>query len=431
MGVIEILLLVIFLNAILAIAFEHSLGINKSWIALFTGTVMWMIISFGADPKEMHHAIMDGSAEIFELIVFLIGAMTIVEMMGHFRFFTWIESKLVELKISNYQLFWIMGGITFVGSALLDNLTTTLVMLQIGSRLYLKKENYNIFVINTIIAANAGGAMSPVGDVTTIMMWLEGKFTAWQVLGYGLLPSLVAWIIPQYWLTRLIIREDREGRKGEKVEELKWSVILIGLLTFGMAVVVNLLHLPPFFGILFGLGVAAIVIDFKMKRGKLHKKANKIVNVIKSIDMATIAFFIGILLSVNALNYVGVLDKIAYLIFGENPESNPISIVIGHTLLGAFSAVFDNVPLTAAVIDMLPEGINFHYWILLAITAGTGGSMLVIGSAAGVAAMGQVPDLTVKYYVQKGTFPAVIGYVGAILVWLLEMMIIGQINLFA
>lgn len=419
-----ILLLAIFINGLLAIAFEHQLQINKSWIALFTGTAMWIVVSFGADPKVMHHAIADGSAEIFELIIFLIGAMTIVEMLGHFRFFTWIESKLMEKNISNKQLFWMLGLITFFGSALLDNLTTTLVMIQIGRKLYIRKENFNTFLINTVIAANAGGAMSPVGDVTTIMMWLEGKFTAWQVLIEGILPSLVAWVIPQAWLTHRIVYEEREGR-AEGVLPLKWYIILLGLSTFILAVLVNVVHLPPFFGILFGLGLSAIVIDYKMKKGRLLKKANMIVNVIRTIDMATISFFVGILLAVNALGYYGILDHMALFIFGEDPGSNPAVLITGHTVLGVVSSFVDNVPLTAAVIDMLPEGIHYQYWVLLAITAGTGGSIMIVGSAAGVAAMGQEPKLTFSYYFKKGSLPAFAGYMAAVGIWWIQMQFIG------
>ena len=157
---------------------------------------------------------------------------------------------------------------------------------------------------------------------------------------------------------------------------------------------------------------------------KLQKRENKIVNVIRTIDMATITFFIGILLSVNALSYAGVLDEIAKLLFGNPPGADSTSIIVGHTVLGIVSSVFDNVPLTAAVIDMLPGQIDHVYWVLLAITAGTGGSMMVIGSAAGVAAMGQVPKLSVKYYMQKGTLPALLGYAAAIFIWWLEFQLL-------
>lgn len=414
------LLIALFVNGIVAIAFEHSLSINKSWIALFTGTAMWLILSIGGSPESMDHAIREGSYEIFELIVFLIGAMTLVEMMAHFRLFDWIQAQLLKLSISNKTLFWILGLITFFSSALLDNLTTTLIMLQIGRHLYIRKVNFNIFVINTVIAANAGGAMSPVGDVTTIMLWLDGKFTAWQILFYGFLPSLVAWVLPQALLSRRIVVESRKGREKKYVPPLKWGIIVLGFITFGLAVVVNLFNLPPFFGILFGLGTAAIVIDFRLKRGTLKKPSNRIVNVIKEIDMGTIIFFIGILLAVNALGYQGILSGIAGYVFGANPLETPYTIIAGHTFLGLISSFLDNVPLTAAAMNMLPDGVHFKYWILLALTAGTGGSILIIGSAAGVAAMGQVEGFSFMEYLKKGALPALVGYFAAIFVWWME-----------
>lgn len=417
----NILLLAIFLAAIVAISLEHKLEINKSWIALLAGSVMWMIVSLGADSEALKIAIKEGSSEIFGLIVFLMGAMTIVEMMGKYRFFTWLETKLSSINIGKTGLFWIMGFITFIVSAILDNLTTTLVMIQIGRFMYRDKRNFMLFVINTIIAANAGGAMSPVGDVTTIMLWLAGKFTAWEIVISGLLPSLVAWSVPQFLLTRKIRAEVREPVGADTVPPLQWNIILIGFFTFGFAVLVNILNLPPFFGILFGLSAVAILIDFRLKQGKLKKKANKIVHVIKTIDMATITFFIGILLAVNALAFSGVLGEIAKVLFGQQPGENETALIIGNAVIGMISSVFDNVPLTAAVIDMLPQAVSHQYWVLLAITAGTGGSMLVIGSAAGVAAMGQVPELTVKEYLKEGTLPALLGYLGAILVWYAQM----------
>lgn len=421
MDVISIILLSIFILAVTCIALEHKLQVDKSWVALLAGCSMWVLMAYGQNAEDLHEALSEGSAEIFGLIVFLMGAMTIVEMIAHFRFFTWIESKLLELNISNRQLFWILGGLTFLGSTLLDNLTSTLIMIQIGRHLYIKKDNFNIFVVNTIIAANAGGALSPVGDVTTIMMWLEGKFTAWQIVAFGFLPSLVAWVIPQAILTRQIEFEDRTGREAIEVGGLKWTIIILGFVTFGFAVLVNLLNLPPFIGILLGLAVAAIVIDVRLKKGKLSKHAGRIVNLIKTIDMATITFFIGILLAVNALDYHGILGQIAIILFGNNPSANPDAIILAHTTLGLVSSFLDNVPLTAAVIDMFAIDIHFKYWILLAITAGTGGSILIIGSAAGVAAMGQVKDLSFTTYFKKGTLPALLGYGGAIITWWLLM----------
>lgn len=411
------LLIGIFLIGFLAITFEDKLEVNKSWIALFMGTLMWVIVAIGRDEHLLELSIMHESSEIFQLIIFLMGAMTIVEMMGHFRFFTWVESKLLALNVTDKQLFWLLGLLAFVGSSLLDNLTTTLVMIQIGKHLYHKKENFTLYVINIVIAANAGGALSPVGDITTIMLWLAGKFTAWQIVLYGLLPSLVAWLIPQYLLTRKVEDEIRENKLIDEELPLQWGIIYIGLFTFGFAVLVNLFHLPPFIGIMMGLAAAAIVIDYRLKKGTLKKRAGHIVNIIKTIDMATLNFFIGILLAVGALGHHGLLNLAANYIFGEDPASNLNMVIIGHTSLGLLSSIFDNVPLTAAVIKMLPDGIPYGYWVLLAITAGTGGSILAIGSAAGVAAMGQVKELTFYTYLRKGTIPALLGYVAAVATW--------------
>jgi Na+/H+ antiporter NhaD/arsenite permease-like protein len=221
-------------------------------------------------------------------------------------------------------------------------------------------------------------------------------------------------------MVRQIEHEDRMGREIQKILPLQWNIILLGLITFGFAIIVNLVHLPPFIGILLGLGVAAIVIDFRLKKGTLKKKSNKIVNVIRTIDMSTIIFFIGILLAVQALGYHGILDRIAILVFGENPGADPSRIITGHVSLGLISSFLDNVPLTAAAMDMLPDTIDYHYWILLAITAGTGGSVLIIGSAAGVAAMGQVPTLRFSEYARRGAIPALLGYAAAVAVWWLQ-----------
>ncbi|MCP4459290.1 MAG: hypothetical protein GY816_14915 [Cytophagales bacterium] len=418
MDTLSIVLSIIFILGFSGIALEHNLKINKSWIALFTGAIMWMVVSYGESKEVLDRSLDHGFAEIFELVIFLMGAMTIVEMLGYFRFFTWIEVHLTRYKISNRTLFWLLGSITFVASALLDNLTSTLVMIQIGRHLYIKKENFNLFVINTVIAANAGGAMSPVGDVTTIMLWLAGKFKAWEIIYYGMLPSLVAWIIPQTLLTaRISLIRERASKEFGNGLPLQWGLIILGLATFGMAVIVNILNLPPFFGIILGLGVIAIVIDWQLSCGKLKEKAGHIVNLVKKIDMGTIYFFVGILLAVNALEYAGILEAMASSFFGTEGGASSSTLIYGNTFLGLFSSLVDNVPLTAAAIKMLPESIDTIYWILLAITAGTGGSILVIGSAAGVAAMGQVESLTFKEYFIKGSLPALLGFLGAVGTW--------------
>lgn len=232
----------------------------------------------------------------------------------------------------------------------------------------------------------------------------------------------MAWVVPQSILTSQIVYENRTGHELTNELPLQWGLIILGFSTFGMAVVVNILHLPPFFGIIFGLGIVAIVIDLQLRRGRLKKKAGDIVNLIRRIDLATINFFVGILLAVNALEYCGILDQIADILFGSNVLTDSSLIIPGNIWVGLLSSLFDNVPLTSAVIKMLPEGINFIYWILLAITAGTGGSILIIGSAAGVAAMGQVETLTFTEYIKKGSLPALAGYFSAVVTWYLMFM---------
>jgi Na+/H+ antiporter NhaD/arsenite permease-like protein len=261
--------------------------------------------------------------------------------------------------------------------------------------------------------------MSPAGDVTTIMIWLAGKFTAWQILAAGILPAIAGWIIPQIMITRQLKKVEVEIKEYEEMMPLQWGIIVLGFSTFGLAVLVNALHLPPFFGILFGVGIVAIVIDIKLRRGVLHVKANQIVHVVKEIDMSTMYFFVGILLAVGALQFHGVLNLLANFIFGDDPANSPVSVIIGHISLGVLSSIFDNVPLTAAVLQMLPGEMHYSYWVLLAMTAGMGGSLTSIGSAAGVAAMGQVKALTFVEYMKKGSIPALAGYIGAIVVWLL------------
>jgi len=307
-------------------------------------------------------------------------------------------------------------------SAFLDNLTTTLIMIQIGRKIYKDKDNFLIFVANTVIAANAGGAASPIGDVTTIMLWLANKFNAVQVITMGILPAIVAWIIPQYLMGRKIKKHEeieKANPEFDLVDEDKvkpfWAVIVIGMFSFLLPVIFNVIGLPPFLGLLLGVGVLWVFIDIKARNGHKDHTAGKVVNIIQKTDITTLKFFIGILLAVGALAHIGLLKDLNNFIFG--PEINTTRLVIGNTILGFTSSVLDNVPLVAAAIKMFATGIPVSIWVLLAITAGTGGSMLIVGSAAGVAAMGQVKELNFTYYLKKATIPALLGYVFAVLTW--------------
>lgn len=405
------------------IALEHKTHINKSGVAIFIGGILWLLAAiFSHDRSEISHIIAENGGEIFSIVIFLLSAMTIVELLVHYQFFDWLQEKIVQKKISQAKLFWLLGAITFVMSAFLDNLTTTLVMIQVGRKIYKHQANFLIYVANTVIAANAGGAASPIGDVTTIILWLADKFTAAQIMAMGIFPALATWAIPQYLMGRQI-GEHEEAEKAhpdfDLVDEKKvqpyWSVVFIGIFSFALPVLFNIFNLPPFLGLLLGLGIIWIFIDIQAKNGHEDCESGQVVKIIQKADIATLKFFIGILLAVGALSHIGLLTAMNDFIFGA--EINISRLILGTTALGFLSAILDNVPLVAAAIKMFPEGVSPAIWILLALTAGTGGSMLVIGSAAGVAAMGQVKELNFTYYLKKASLPALLGYAGGVAVW--------------
>lgn len=418
------ILALLFVIGYALIATEHKTHINKSGIAIVLGALLWLIIAvLSHDKSEVALAITENGGEIFSIVIFLLSAMTIVEILVHYQFFDWIREQITQRKISGTKLFWLLGALTFILSAFLDNLTTTLIMIQIGRKIYKDEKYFLIYVANTVIAANAGGAASPIGDVTTIMLWLAGKFNAVEILTIGIVPALVTWFIPQFLLSRKMNKnkEITSEPKLELVDEKRvkpyWSIIFIGLFSFILPVIFNIVGLPPFLGLLLGLGILWVVIDFKAKNGHIDHTAGRVTNMIQKTDISTLKFFIGILLAVGALSHIGLLAEMNTAVFG--PVINTTRLVIGNTVLGLMSSIVDNVPLVAAAIKMFPEGISASIWILLALTAGTGGSILVIGSAAGVAAMGQVKKLNFAYYLKTASIPALLGFIGGVVTWVL------------
>jgi len=420
----------IFFIGYAVIALEHHFHVNKSGTAIVMGVILWLMVNWAEDGSpEVGAALSHETQEIFAIVIFLLAAMTIVEILVHYKFFDWIQEKIIQRKLSQIKLFWLLGALTFVFSAFLDNLTTTLIMIQIGRKIYKNKDNFLIFTANTVIAANAGGAASPIGDVTTIMLWLAEKFTAVQILTVGILPAIATWSIPQYLMGKKIkVHEEAEAAHPDFdiVDDEKykphWPIIGIGMASFTFPVIANVSGLPPFLGLLAGVGILWIFIDSKSKNGDSHCKAGSITNCIQKTDISTLKFFIGILLAVGALSHIGILKELNNFIFGEG---NIGRLIAGNVALGFISSILDNVPLVAAAIKMFPETVSASLWVLLAITAGTGGSILVVGSAAGVAAMGQVRELTFGYYLKKASIPAFFGYLAGVAVWYVYFMLIG------
>jgi Na+/H+ antiporter NhaD/arsenite permease-like protein len=414
---------IIFVIGYALITLEHRYRINKSVTATALAAILWGLITLsGVDTHRVEEAIHHLSGETFSLVVFLLAAMTLVEVLVHYRFFDLIRAKLFSLGLADKSQLVLISTLAFGFSAVIDNLTTTIVMIQIARRFF-KGRNLLVAAGSIVVAANAGGAFSPVGDVTTIMLWLAGKFTALEIIVWGFLPSLSILLVSTALFVRQIVGDTQDDRPTTyETVTLSGSeklVVATTFLSFTLPPIAHLVGLPPFMGLLFGVGIVGLLVGYFANR-HAHRESHlsmEIDKLLGKVDITSLLFFIGILFAVGALSFVGILGSISDSLFGENPDFS--RLVAGSILLGLFSAILDNIPLTAAAIEIL-QTTDFHLWVLLAICVGTGGSMLVIGSAAGVVAMGMVKDLSFGQYLKIATVPAAIGYVTAIVVWYLQ-----------
>jgi Na+/H+ antiporter NhaD/arsenite permease-like protein len=424
-----VLLIVVFVLGYAAIAFEHPLRINKAAPALLTGMLIWSLImvfherlGLSENPDQLverlyHH--LSGAASI---LFFLLGAMTVVELIDAHSGFQVVTDRITTS--SRRQLLWLVGGITFVLSAILDNLTTSIVMAALMRKLMTEREDLWTFGGVVIIAANAGGAWSPIGDVTTIMLWIGGQVTTWNIIAKTLLPSIVCLIVPLLWLSLRsrghVVRPPEESATAQRVvpRHTRLMVFALGLATLlGVPVFKGLTHLPPFMGIMFGLGILwwyteRVHADDHENRGQYQVTA-----ILTRIDHASILFFLGILIAIGGLETSGHLTRLAAALDDRIPN-----VFALNTVIGILSAIVDNVPLVAAAQGMYPLTTyqpDHIFWELLALCAGTGGSLLIIGSAAGVAVMG-VLKIDFMWYARRMLVPAALGYGGAIVTfWLM------------
>ena len=407
----------VFILGYLFITLESKLHINKSAFALAMGGILWTIVAL-YDPHVVSHHLSEAGNEIFNLVIFLLAAMSLVEILVHYRVFDVIRAKILGKTTSDRTQFVIITAVAFVLSAVVDNLTATIVMIQI-SRKFFKGENLLIAATGVAIAANAGGAFSPIGDITTIMLWLAHKFEASQIIIQGILPSIalygtmIALMKPKIEESGYDELNDHMVHKlsrGEKI--ITFSVIV----SFLLPVIAKNIGLPPVLGILLGLGITWIVVDLMRSMSNSHSHLTaSIEHLMQKSDIGSIKFFIGILLAVSALNALGILEYVSSVVYAGGAESTGV-IIGGNIFLGLISSVLDNIPLTAIAIDILPN-VAPSLWVLLAISVGTGGSLLAIGSAAGVVAMGMVKELTFEKYFKYGFVPALVGFFVAIAVW--------------
>ena len=352
------------------------------------------------------------------MVIFLLSAMTLVEILTHYGLFNYVYFKLTKLKLNDKAQFYIISFLAFILSSLLDNLTTTIVFLQISKRFF-KGENLIRSASAIVIAANAGGAFSPIGDVTTTMIWLADKFSAQTVFIQAFLPSLVVFLVSTLLIGRTIVSSTPD--KIEKIEKLgktEWLIISLCLISFLFPLIMNLIHLPPYLGLLLGLGIVWLAVDLlKLQKIQNVSLSVSIEKFFQKTDIASLYFFIGILLSISALSHLGILEKISQALFTNSPSD--VRIIIGNISLGGLSAIFDNIPLTAAAIEII-KTTDPNLWVLLAFTVGVGGSLLLIGSAPGIIAMTIIKNLTFKSYFKIATIPALIAYILGIFVWYLQ-----------
>ena len=413
------LMIVIFVLGYLAIALEHPIKVDKAASALITGVLVWtLFVISGADQHFIEEQLLHHLSEISSILFFLLGAMTIVELVDAHEGFSIITDKITTKN--RVKLLWIVSVLTFFFSAALDNLTTTIVMVSLLRKLIDDKYERWFFAGIVVVAANAGGAWSPIGDVTTTMLWIGGQLTTMTIIKTLIVPSIVAMMVPltvlSFTMKGEIVRPVEVGNEDDSDPTTAFERNLIFFLGVAgllfVPVFKTLTHLPPFMGMMLSLGVLWLVTEIiHRSKNKADKSQLSVIGVLRKIDTASVLFFLGILLAVAGLQSAGHLAVMAQNLnewFGGDIYA--INIVIG-----LLSAIVDNVPLVAGSMGMyeITSVGNFAqdgvFWQFLAFCAGTGGSTLIIGSAAGVAGMG-LEKIDFVWYLKKISILALLGY---------------------
>lgn len=418
-------LVIVFIIAYAAIALEHPLNINKSASALIGAGLLWTVYAMSTGD---HHLVSEQLGESLmgtaQIVFFLMGAMTIVEVVDAHNGFDVITTRIKTGKLST--LMWLVGLVTFFLSAMLDNLTTTIVMISLMRKLLADHSDRLFFAGIIVIAANAGGAWSPIGDVTTTMLWIGGQITTLAIIEGVFLPSLVNLLVP-LGMTAYVLRgrevvapqyiDSEQGTHTTEFERKLMFFMGLGILA-AVPAFKTVTHLPPFMGILFGLGILWLTGDLVHRHKEDEsKRPLTLVHALSRIDMSSLVFFTGILLAVATLEHTHILSSLAQWLDQAVGRQDLIVMIIGMV-----SAIVDNVPLVAASMGMysLTQYPADHFlWEFLAYCAGTGGSILIIGSAAGVAAMG-MEKIHFFWYVRKISGLALIGYFAGAGTYLLQ-----------
>ena len=444
------ILILLFVLGYIAITLEHPLRLDKTVPALLMASIMWAFLAIGFN--EGWFSVIDSEGNVFnilnenasegfqfilshhfaataEILVFLIGAMTIVELIDLHEGFDILKS-FISTK-SKVKLLWILGISGFFLSAIIDNLTATIVLISILRKLISRKEDRIWFASLIIIAANAGGAWSPIGDVTTTMLWIANKVSAVGLMKNTILPSILCFVIPFFIASNLKAFKGKieinvaENSIKNKLLSSK-KMLIIGLLAIiFVPIFKTITHLPPYLGMIFSLGIVWLSSEFIHPEENFDKsnKNYSVQNALSRIEISSILFFLGILMAVSALESLSfgtinnqqvstlrfIAEKVAIVV----PNTNIVIVVLGF-----LSAIVDNVPLVAATMGMFSQPIDHPIWHLIAYCAGTGGSILIIGSAAGVAAMG-IEKIDFVWYLKNISWLAIIGFLAGVLCFLL------------
>ena len=417
---------IIFVLGYLLITLEHPIRFNKTATALITGVLCWIIyIVWATSPEPILEQLSHHLIQIAQILFFLLGAMTIVELIDIHDGFTIITDRIATRNPR--VLLWIISGLTFILSALLDNLASAIVMVSVTRKLVHDPEQRRLMAGMIIIAANAGGAWSPTGDVTTTMLWIGGQVSTINIISHLFFPSLVCLLAPLLWLNFSIKpSQSIHSSKGKGVSRPYVTPIqrrdrrimfASGLTAIVMVPILKTLtHLPPYMPMLLALGMVWGVSEIiHADKDEQDRKRYTAAYALSKVDVPSILFFIGILLAVGALESIGTLTNVAGWL---NEHVGDLDLIV--LLIGVASAVVDNVPIVAAMMgmyDLNSYPIDAKLWEFLAYAAGTGGSLLVIGSAAGVAVMG-MEKLEFGWYLRRISGLALVGYVAGALVYL-------------
>ena len=439
-------MIALFVLGYLMIALEHVLNVNKATFALLMSGILWAVYAMCSHDPNLSEDMVVALGDTCEIVVFLIGAMTIVELIDRYGGFNIIVHR-IHAK-NKRGLMWVLALVAFFMSSILDNMTTTIIMVMMLRRLLSNQKERWLFACVIVLAANSCGAWSPIGDITTIMLWMKNYVSSVDLIVNLLIPSLVSVVIPTFIATRYV--------KSEPVEQLNSGDQRIGyelsrhhrglsklVLCCGVAgllfvpIFKSITHLPPYMGILISLGCLWLLTELIVRHYRLDGKIEgRISQVVRHIDMSTILFFLGILLSVGALQQAGILNELAHWL--DRNLHEPYTI---NGIIGVLSSIVDNVPLVAACMNMYPVAtdamvtaaadptyMSFFvedglFWHLLTFCAGVGGSLLIIGSAAGVVAMG-IEKIPFMWYAKRITWLAFLGYVAGIATIWLETLII-------